>query len=360
MYNNDLKNIEQTKKINDTFLSIIGKSKDEVLITKLVAYILNPKNTTPKIIEKMLMKTESNQDSADFVKIFNNENNNFWDIKTECDIDINGTVDIIIKYTKFWIIIENKIDAQETGNQSLRYEELEKKQDIPIKYIHLKPNYNCHKLQNERFVVFYYKQLLEILKEIKFNDLEKQESFFYMNDLMNHIENFLIGEFSNNWDKVKHENKYKISNGISDKLVEALKHVFGITNSWNNNYTVHFYEKFNCFQIWKNDWNSADEISSRKGIHYEIVFKNLNLYELNYLSAKSVEVSFVIHNESKKGHKIPFENLKRETYLYDEEYDLDSKENIEKSVNKIAEKMKELSEQNDGKIDEIVSNVKRV
>ena len=31
--------------VKDTFLSIIGKPKDEVLITKLVAYILNPANT---------------------------------------------------------------------------------------------------------------------------------------------------------------------------------------------------------------------------------------------------------------------------------------------------------------------------
>lgn len=128
----------------------------------------------------------------------------------------------------------------------------------------------------------------------------------------------------------------------------------------NNDYTVHFYEKFNCFQIWKNSWNTQKEINDRKGIHYEIVFRDLKLYELNYLSKKNVEVSFVIHNESKSGNKISTELLKRETYLYDARYDLDNEENIEKAVINIALKMKELSEQNDTKIDKIVENAPRI
>ena len=347
--------------VKDTFLSIIEKPKDEVLITKLVAYILNPANTTPEILEKILTETKSpNDNDIDFVKLLNDENNNFWNISAENGDDLNGTADIVMKATKFWIIIENKINAQETGNQSDRYVQIEKKQNIPIKYIYLRPDYNHHKLQNEKFVEFSYSKLLKILKEIKFSNLSKAEIFIYITDFINHLEKFLIGDYSNNWDKVKNENKLKISNNISDKLLRELKKAFGITSSFNNDYTVHFYEKFNCFQIWKNSWNTQKEINDRKGIHYEIVFRDLKLYELNYLSKKNVEVSFVIHNESKSGNKISTELLKRETYLYDARYDLDNEENIEKAVINIALKMKELSEQNDTKIDKIVENAPRI
>lgn len=341
--------------IKDTFLSIVGKPKDEVLITKLIAYILNPANTTIEIIEKILINTQSEKDSVDFVKLLKDKDNNFWNIMAENNYDINGRVDIIMKATKFWIVIENKINAQETGNQSERYAEIEKKQNIPIKYIHLKPDYNQHKLINNKFNEFSYSQLLEILKSIKFVNLVKQESYMYITDMINHIEKFLIGDYSNNWEKVKQENKNKISNNISNKLLDKLKEEFGIIKHANNDYSVNFYEKFNCFQIWKNSWNSPSEISNRKGIHYEIVFRDLSLYELNYISKKCVKVSFVIHNESQGENKIPSEFLGREIFLYDSIYDLDSKENIEKSVESIALKMKELSEQNDNKVEEIVN-----
>lgn len=344
----------------DSFLSIIGKPKDELLMTKLIAYILNPANTTIEIIEKILIAAKSDKDTVDFVKLLHEKENNFWDIKSENGFDMDGTADIVMKATKFWIVIENKINAQETGNQSDRYAEIATKQNIPIKYIHLKPDYNYHKLQNEKFIEFNYSQLLEILKEIKFTNLAKPESFIYITDMINHIQHYLIGEYSNNWDNVKNKNKLKKSNHISDKLIDALKKAFGITNSLNNEYTVYFYERFNCFQIWKNSWNNLNDIKDRKGIHYEICFKNLDLYELNYISKKCVEVNFVIHNETKKGYKIPFEYLKRETYLYDRTYDLDTEENINKSVQEIANKTKELSEQYDSMIDNIVNTVKRI
>ena len=344
----------------DSFLSIIGKPKDEVLITKLIAYILNPTNTTPEIIEKILMVTKSPQDKVDFVKLFHEAGDTFWDIKSENGFDINGTADIVMKSTKFWIVIENKINAQETGNQSDRYAEIEEKQNIPIKYIHLKPDYNHNKLQNTKFIEFSYSQLLKILKEVKFVNLSNDKSFIYIMDMINHIEHYLIGEYSNNWDTVKNNNKLKQSNYISEKLLEAIKNAFRITNSLNSEYTIYFYERFNCFQIWKNSWNSQNDIKDRKGIHYEICFKHLQLYELNYVSKKGVQVDFVIHNETKKGHKIPFEHLKRETYLYDNAYDLDTEESIDKAVQEIASKMKELADQNDSMIDNIVNTVERI
>lgn len=339
----------------DSFLSIIGKPKDEVLMTKLVAYILTPANTTSEIIEKILIATKSPKDTVDFVKLLHEGANNFWDIKSENGYDIDGTADIIMKATKFWVVIENKINAQETGDQSDRYAEIEAKQNIPIKYIHLKPDYNHYKLQNKKFVEFSYSQLLKILKEIKFVNLTKEQSFIYITDMINHIEHYLVGDYSNNWDRVKNDNKLKTSNHISDKLVDALNKAFR-----DNEYTVYFYERFNCFQIWKNSWNNQNDIRNRKGIHYELCFKNLQLYELNYLSRKGVEVDFVIHNETKKGYRIPFEYLKRETYLYDKTYDLDTEENINKSVQEIANKMKELAKQYDSMIDNIVNTVERI
>ena len=90
-----------------------------------------------------------------------------------------------MKATKFWFIIESRINAQETGNQSDRYVQIEKKQNIPIKYIYLKPDYNHHKLQNQKFVEFSYSKLLKILKEIKYCNLSKAETFISNKSLGN-------------------------------------------------------------------------------------------------------------------------------------------------------------------------------
>ena len=109
----------------DTFLKIIDREKDEVLISKWVSFILNPNNTSPKIIEEILKETKSDKDEVNFLELFYEQNGEIMYIKNEENIG-NGSVDIMIQLEKFWIIIENKINARETSDQSIRYENMEK------------------------------------------------------------------------------------------------------------------------------------------------------------------------------------------------------------------------------------------
>ena len=165
---------------SDTFLSILNRSNDENMISRLVAFVLDPTKTTPKILEKLLLETQSKQDAADFVALFHDPENRFRIVQPEKQISPRSRLDILIQFSKFWIVIENKIDADETGKQSLNYEEDLQHAHVPIKYIFLKPEYNPHSLQNKHFTLITYTQLAAILKSISMADFKQPENYVYL------------------------------------------------------------------------------------------------------------------------------------------------------------------------------------
>jgi len=102
-----LNNIQE-KKTPKTFLAILDKTYNEVIISKYLAYFLDEKNTSRIIIENILKQTSKNE-SVDFVELL--ESANFESIETEIPISRKDRLDILIKYSNFWIVIENKIYA---------------------------------------------------------------------------------------------------------------------------------------------------------------------------------------------------------------------------------------------------------
>lgn len=325
------------EKNTDTFLKIIDREKDEVLISKWVAFILNPNNTTPKIIEKLLIETEDKSDEADFLKLFRDGENKLMYIKSEEHIANSGIVDIMIQFNKFWIIIENKVDAGETTNQSERYEEYGKKQNVPIKYILLKPNYNQNKLINEKFVTLHYNKFAEILKSIDKQDLQYEENEIYIKELIRHSELYLT---------IRHTDSISIlkSNTNKQKLLEKIKEKFNMYN--NDEYETHANIRYNCIQLWKKGWNTKKEISNYKGIHYEILF----LKDFDTLCEKNIQVYFDIHNES-MNNRVPKDVIPKAQGVYNKKYDFDTDENAEKSIKEIVDILKQISDENDDKID---------
>ena len=325
----------------DTFLKIIDREKDEVLISKWVAFILNPDNTSPKIIEEILKETNSETDEVDFLKLFHEQNDELMYIRNEENIG-NGSVDIMIQLKKFWIIIENKVNARETSDQSIRYEKYGKKQKLPIKYILLKPNYNTYELQNENFITIYYSKLAEILKGISIKDLKHQENYIYIQEFIKHCEIYLSSRTPDKSDIEKSEEN-------KQKLLRKVKEAFNIYNS--NEYETHDNIRYNCIQVWKKGWNPPKEISNYKGVHYEVVFMK---EEFEFLNKKAVRVYLEIHNES-TNNRIPKEIIPKKQSLFNKLYDFDTDENVEKSINEIATKLKQIANENDKNIDKIIS-----
>ena len=321
----------------DTFLKIIDREKDECSISKWVSFLINPNNTTIKVIEKLLMKTVSEKDKVDFVKLFNDPETKLNYIRPE--EPANGRVDIMVQFNKFWIMIENKVDANETGNQSVRYEQFGNAQDKPVKYILLKPNYNQYELKNENFVTIYYNEFADILREISKKDLRFADNYIYLQEFIRHADLYLT-------EKVR---DYK-SNITSDenklKIVDKIREVFDMPYS---DYETHRMPKYNCIQVWKKGWSTKKEISNHKGVHYEIVF----LKDFDYLCEKGIRVYLCIHNESMNG-RIPKTDLPKSQDMYNNKYDFDTEENAEKSINEIVTKLKEIADDNDKIIDSII------
>jgi len=338
----------------NTFLEIIGKSKDEVIISSIIAFLLNPENTTNKIIELLLEKTKSEKEKNDFVELLNKEDNTFISVKTEEWISKRSRVDIIIKFSLFWIVIENKVDSGENNNQLLRYVEDLKNVDVPIKYICLKPNYNKYEFKNDNFVKINYSELIQILKQISIYNFKKKENYIYMEELIKHAEVYLmkeneieIGEdvefYIENKEKLETiANNYKKQcNIVTEKLESKIKEKFG------DNYEVYVSPsmKWQFIQVWKNNWDNENH----NGIHYEI------WGEINQLLNTETQIVFTIHNEIKTKNK--YINIPPKQDLKINKYKFDTSENIENSINLIAEELFNISRENDARIDEEINRV---
>lgn len=264
------------KNIPNTFFNIIGKPRDEVLLSSMVAFLLNPKETCSEILEKILEYTVSENDEADFVELFHQNDDLPLFIQPEKAISERSRLDIIIQFSSFWIVIENKINAQEHNKQSLRYEEdLKRQTTLPIKYICLKPNYNQCELKNKHFVNFTYGEFIAILKQISIYQFQEKENYHYMEDFIKHVEGYLMSEkeleisediefYIEHQDVIQQiQNNYqKQCNILAKRLEEKVQEKLG------SSYYTYLSPsmKWQYLQVWKENWDNT----AHSGLHYEI------------------------------------------------------------------------------------------
>ena len=342
---NKIKRIK-IKKIPTTFLSIINKEFDETTISKCVAFLLNPKYTTPKIIEQLLIVSQEDNEEFDFLQLFNDNDTKFEDIDIEEQISKRSRTDIIIKFSTFWIIIENKINSYENNEQSLKYEEdLKELTNLPKKFICLKPQYNQCNMKNKNFCNVSYNQLVDILKTITKYDIKEKDNYTFIEDFINHMEGYLMND---NELQINEDLEFYIDNRniIDNVLKNYQKQCELVKNKLNETIQEKFGEKYKTYskngylQIWKDGWNNEDH----SGIHYEIG------YEFNHIIDYNVKVQFHIHNESKtkkKYNKIEHKTIKENTYNFN------NSKNIINSINAIANEMYNIAMEYNEKIDKI-------
>ncbi len=338
------------KKMPNSFLSIINKKFDEVTISRCLAFLLNPQNTTMKLIKELLDVSEIPEDEENFCELLENENTYFENIELEESISERSRIDIKIEFSTFLIVIENKINSMENNIQSVKYEEDLKGNIKPIKYICIKPKYNPTTMKNKKFAHVTYSQIVEILKTVTKYELKEQEDYYFIEDFIKHVEGYLMNEtqleitedvevYIDNQEVIDTmiSNYKKQSEIIAERMTEIVQKKFG--------------EKFNVYkngryiQIWRKNWINE----GHDGIHYEI------LWNENGIIGNNVKIIFAIHNERKTKNIFP--EIKHCT-VKTESYRMNDSKSIIENLNKIIEEMYKIAEENNEAIDKVIGSRK--
>ena len=363
IFDNDFKTQFSFLKIDKSsldFFDIIPPK--EILVSKWLEFILDPNNNGigNLSIKKILELINKNYYIDEL---------NFISIDTEVVTDTNKRMDIVIKYDGLWIIIENKIDSYENGEQTMDYYNyIEKIRGLNnVEYIYLKPNYNNSSPKNKEFKIITYDELINKLKEISENDYNQKEKYKYK-----YLKEFIISggrfmknkneklEFSdslkfyiNNIDKFEMINNEYINK--NKQLISNLSQaVQTILNAEENKYS---YSKgiYGFIQFFKSSWKNENHT----GAHFEIMFSNKNIL------GKKIKTEIVLHLEqslndeditnfekrgiTKKGSLAYYDgNHIKETHVFD----FSTTEKIQESIDKIANILKKYSDNYEKLIDD--------
>lgn len=284
---------------NTNFFDII--SPKEVLVSEWLAFIFDPSRNGVgnKTIEKLLDSVckEKNLDELEFIKT-----------STEVTTNKNQRMDILIKYNGLWIVIENKIESHENGNQTLEYYKYIEsiKGDNEVIYIYLKPNYNSSIPKEKMFKVLTYNELIKRLKEISEFDYYDKEKYKYLKEFLISGDRFMKNDeldyndavtfYMNNKNKLdKIEEEY-----IKQNRILHIKIRYDLLNYLNElglNYLTDDDKSVSprtYIQYYKKNW----ENEKHNGVHFELMFHT------DKILSNKVNCDIVLHLEGKIDQKI--------------------------------------------------------
>jgi len=293
-----LKSIKiENKSIN--FFDII--SPKEVIVSEWLAFIFDPsKNGAGNITINKLLEAIGLD--------YNINELNFIETTTELSTNKGQRMDIVIKYDGLWIIIENKIESEETGKQTEDYfEYIESvKGNNEVIYIYLKPNYNKSipkKLfkDNTGFRILTYNVLIQKLKQISEFEYIEKDKYKYLKEFLVSGDRFMRNEkleyneavifYMNNKYKIEAiENEYKKQN---KKLHEKLRYdLLNYLNKNGDNYKTDDDKGISprsYIQYYLDGWKNE----THNGAHFELLFHTDRILSSN------VNCEVVLHLESK-------------------------------------------------------------
>lgn len=294
------------KKYKTSFLDVINKIDDENIVSNWLSFILDPQNNGIGNKPVDFLLSAVNYDS----KI---ELGDFKEIRREESTNDKKRMDLVIKYTNVWIVIENKIRSSEHGMQTehyFNYIEKEKSEDKIVKdvvYIYLRPDWNNpdnpnipQKKYNEEengFRNLFYSELIKWLKKIEEDEYIEKDKFIYLKKFIENGEKYYMGQELNITNEIQTYIDYmdKITD-IKSKYEDLMKIVFSkLINGLKEEFEEEYYineSNTGYIQIAGKNWN--DGKNTRKGIHYEIYIREYS----KFLGQKEVKVYFDIHMES--------------------------------------------------------------
>lgn len=402
--------IENLKKIDIkgseiTVLDILNKSHyDENFISDWLAFIFNPEingigNKPICSLINSLDISKSNVQNKDIKIGWSNDIKEFKDtinvqkfigIEREKVIDDNKRIDVLIKYSNTWIIIENKINSMENGTQTRNYYKyiMKKKKEaeneltsgkINVIFIYLKPNYNKSEPSDENFIPLTYSQLFMQICKINEHDYNEKEiyKYKYLEELERMMKNYMKEEeFDLNNIAIKTYINYSKEIAsikeqyINNNKILVQKIVTEIENLFNkdNGYEINKKNNDTLIQIGRTTWKNGNKNGYFNGIHYEVNFIEKN----NILGFDNVELSIALHIEENI-NDIELEKLNKETNIgkipkdrlnaydyekdklieYTEKYNFTNEKFINQSIEKIINRLKSIDKEYCKKIDSV-------
>lgn len=406
--------IENLKKIDIkgseiTVLDILNKSHyDENFISDWLAFIFNPEingmgNKPICSLINSLDISKSNVQNEDIKIGWSNDIKEFKDtvneqkfigIEREKVIDDNKRIDVLIKYSNTWIIIENKINSKENGTQTRNYYRyiMKKKKEtekeltsgkINVIFIYLKPNYNKSEPSDENFIPLTYSQLFMQICKINEHDYNEKEmyKYKYLEELERMMKNYMKEEeFDLNNIAIKTyinyskeiasiEEQYSNNNKILvQKIVTEIENLF----NKDNRYEINKKNNDTLIQIGRITWKNENKNGLFNGIHYEVSLKN------NILGFENVELSIALHIEGNINNKeleklkeinigkMPKDRIndnedrisaydyeKDEKVRYTEKYNFSNEKFINQSIEKIINRLESIDKEYCKKIDSV-------
>lgn len=354
------------------FFDII--SPKEVMVSEWLSFLFDPSRngvgnlTINKLLESI--NIDYNLDELNFIKT-----------NTEEVTNKGQRMDIVIKYDGLWIVIENKIESEENGQQTEDYYNYIEsiKENNRIIYIYLKPNYNksIPKKQwnkDNGFIVLTYSSLIEKLKEISEFDYNERGKYKYLKEFIISGDRFMKNEkleyndavmfYINNKQKMESiEQEYKKQN---KKLHEKLRYdVLNYLNEFSNGYKTDDERGINprnYIQYYKDGWKNENY----NGAHFEILFQNEKIL------SDQVECNIVLHLENHiteeyleklkekgitKNRSIAFDNNKNFSISYKLKLDFSSYENYDTSLQTIIEYLKKIITEYENILDEVLGKI---
>lgn len=330
------------------FLNVIKESNEnENLISNWLFFLLNPdtNGVGNKCVNALVKALDIN--NLDFDK------QDYQYGEREESTDNKKRPDIILKYSKYWIIIENKINSHENGNQTIEYynDAINKKKDENIIFVYLKPSFNDSVPQSDKFKTLTYDKLLNEFKKIVIEDYSDNEQYkyFYLTEFIKTINSLTDDEIDENYEKFKIENTKMIDN-LCRYLNKELNGEFDISPQL----------KWGCIIISKKNWKNIKYQGG--GIHYEIWSKT----GLKVLGKKSDEICICLHMEQKINEEMKMElskyginRINKNRVIVEQTFKslkFDTDKNIENSFREILNTLKEYDKKYTNSIDKAMSN----
>lgn len=352
-----------------TILDIINKKYDENIISNWLSFLFNANinGIGNEPVEALLKAIGCEINLGDQKNI---------EVKREETIIDNKRIDLVIRYSNIWIVIENKICSFEHDSQTEEYfnymENQRKEKGVEeIIYIYLRPDWNNQKgVPQKGFKNLYYSNLINALKDISFWKYKEPEKFIYLKNFIEIGEKYYMNKKIEINEGIQlymeHQDKIKKIQKEYEEIVDTLKKRIGevLPSIYEDFYS---YYASNYIQNASLKWNS--KVNSHNEIHYEI-FSN-DFPEL--LGKENAHIEIHLHIEKgvdqEKINKI-YEEIKNIVpkdmiqknknqlwiILDKEDYNFKDEMEIENAIEKISNKMVEIN----NKWKELIDNWKNL
>ena len=274
-----------------TFLSVLGRTYDEDLISRVLAYALHKdKGFAKQLVENYLK--EFSEDRFDITALDGCE------LQVTCEkYMVTGRADVFVEFLKkgknstravATVTIENKIYSEEHDDQTTKYYEwVTKKSEYKNSYntfFYLRPSFNKSEAVNVRYVNIIYTDMLVMITE----------DDYIINDFKEHIINNL-GEKSmdfNNDEKFLIDYYAALNGLISDtkkkykeyqnEIIEDIKaNFFSDSTDYSNGHIsteeATYEAGIGSFRLYRNEWNNADHY-----FYVEIKFHDGGMNKITY------------------------------------------------------------------------------